>query len=148
MGILGVPHYTTLHKANRRLAARCRLPARLLGALPSAVTWDAAVGSVALPPFDSTGLDCGQRGAYCVRRRSSASKRWQRLTYRRCRRLELAVDTTNHVILAAFAGYSPRPDTDRLPCPLLKATRQQVKVKSPRVADAGYDSEPNHKLCA
>ena len=140
VGILGVPHYTTLHKASKRLL---RLPRarRLLAA-----TIRRHLGRrrwVRRAAFDSTGLDCGQRSAYYVRRRSSTSKAWQRLTYRRYAKLELAIDTTNHVILAAFAGYGPRPDTDRY-VPLLKATRQQVKVKS-TVADAGYDSEPNHK---
>src|SRR6202030_2172071 len=75
--------------------------------------------------------------------RLSFVEAWQRLTYRRYAKLELAIDTTNHVILAAFAGYGPRPDADRY-VPLLQATRRQVKVKA-TVADAGYDSEPNHK---
>ena len=64
------------------------------------------------------------------------------MTYSRSAKLELAVDTANHVVRAAFAGRGPRPDTDRY-VPLLKATRAQVKVKA-TVADAGYDSEPNH----
>jgi hypothetical protein len=88
-------------------------------------------------------LDCGHRSAYYVRRRSATSKRWQRLTYSRYAKLELAVDTANHVVLAAFAGRGPRPDTDRY-VPLLKATLRQVGVKA-TVADAGYDSEPNHE---
>jgi hypothetical protein len=140
VGILGVPHYTTLQKASKRLL---RLPRarRLLAA-----TIRRHLGRrrwVRQAAFDSTGLDCGHRSAYYVRRRSSTSKAWQRLTYRRYAKLELAIDTTNHVILAAFAGQGPRPDTDRY-VPLLKATQQQVQVKS-TVADAGYDSEPNHK---
>jgi Transposase DDE domain len=140
VGILGVPHFTTLHKASKRLL---RLPRarRLLAA-----TIRRHLGRrrwVRRAAFDSTGLDCGHRSAYYVRRRSATNKAWQRLTYRRFAKLELAIDTTNHVILAAFAGSGPRPDTDRY-VPLLKATRRQVKVKA-TVADAGYDSEPNHK---
>jgi hypothetical protein len=64
------------------------------------------------------------------------------VTYRRYAKLELAVDTANHVILAAFAGRGPRPDTDRY-VPLLQATLRQVEVTA-TLADAGYDSEPHH----
>src|SRR5271163_2473465 len=135
IGLRCVPHWTTLQKASRRLL---RLPRarRLLRA-----TIRRHLGRrrrVRLAALDSTGLDCGHRSHYYVRRRSATSKRWQRLTYRRFAKLELAIDTTNHVILAAVAGYGPRPDTDRY-VPLLKATRRQVNVKA-TVADAGYDS--------
>ena len=126
VGLRCVPHFTTLHKASKRLL---RLPRarRLLGA-----TIRRHLGRrlrVQRAAFDSTGLDCGHRSAYYVRRRSATSKAWQRLTYRRFAKLELAIDTTNHVILAAVAGYGPRPDTDRY-VPLLKATQRQVKVKA------------------
>jgi hypothetical protein len=139
IGLWGVPHFTTLQKASKRLL---RLPRarRLLTA-----TIRRHLGrrrSVRRAAFDSTGLDCGQRSYYYVRRRSATNKKWQRVAYRHYAKLELAVDTANHVILAAFAGRGPRPDTDRY-VPLLKATQQQVKVKS-TVADAGYDSEGNH----
>lgn len=49
----------------------------------------------------------------------------------------------NHVVLACLVGAGPRPDTDRF-VPLLKATQRQVRVDA-AVADAGYDSEPNHQ---
>jgi Transposase DDE domain len=139
VGLRGLPHFTTLQKASRRLL---RLPRarRLLGAtirrlLPRR-------RRVRRAAFDSTGLDCGHRSFYYVRRRSATSKVWQRVTYRRYAKLELAVDTANHVVLAAFSGYGPRPDTDRY-VPLLQATRRQVQVDA-TVADAGFDSEPNH----
>ena len=78
-----------------------------------------------------------------MRRRQATNQRWQRLAYRHYAKLELAVDTVNHVILAALAGRGPRPDTDRY-VPLLKATLGQVRVDA-TLADAGYDSEPNHE---
>ena len=53
------------------------------------------------------------------------------------------MDTANHVVLACLAGRGPRPDTDRFK-PLLKATCAQVQVDA-TLADAGYDSEPNHQ---
>lgn len=139
-GLRGVPHFTTLQKASRRLL---RLPRarRLLGVtirrlLPRRRRVQRAA-------FDSTGLDCGHRSYYYVRRRSATNKRWQRVAYSRYAKLELAVDTVNHVVLAATAGRGPRPDTDRF-VPLLKATLAQVRVDA-ALADAGYDSEPNHR---
>jgi hypothetical protein len=139
-GLRFVPHFTTLQKASRRLL---RLPRarRLLGAtIRRHMGRRRRVKRVA---FDSTGLDCGQRSFYYVRRRCATSKRWQRVTYSRYAKLELAVDTANHLVLAALTGRGPRPDTDRF-VPLLKATLGQVRVGSV-LADAGFDSEPNHR---
>lgn len=140
IGLRCTPHFTTLQKASQRLL---RLPRarRLLAA-----TIRRHLGRrrrVRRAAFDSTGLDCGHRSSYYVRRRSAVSKRWQRLTYRHYAKLELAVDTVNHVVLAALAGRGPRPDTDRY-VPLLQATLRNVRVDA-TVADAGYDSEPNHQ---
>jgi hypothetical protein len=140
VGLRGVPHFTTLQKASRRLL---RLPRarRLLGA-----TIRRHLGRRRRVPraaFDSTGLDCGHRSLYYIRRRSATSKRWQRVAYSRYAKLELAVDTVNHVVLACLVGRGPRPDTDRY-VPLLKATLGQVRVDA-TLADAGYDSEPNHQ---
>src|SRR6202022_4639969 len=105
VGLRSVPHFTTLQKASRRLL---RLPRarRLLGA-----TIRRHLGRrrrVRRAAFDSTGLDCGHRSAYYVRRRSATSKQWQRVTYRRYAKLELAVDTVNHVVLACLPGRGPR----------------------------------------
>jgi hypothetical protein len=140
VGLRCVPHFTTLHKASKRLLRVPRARRLLRATIRRHLKGRRSVRRAA---FDSTGLDCGYRSAYYVRRRSATSKAWQRVTYRRYAKLELAVDTANHVVLAALTSSGPHPDTDRY-VPLLKATRQQVEVKS-TVADAGYDSEPNHQ---
>ena len=54
----------------------------------------------------------------------------------------MAVDTVNHLIIGCLVGYGPRPDVDRY-VPLLQATLRNVAVDV-ALADAGYDSEPNH----
>jgi hypothetical protein len=140
IGLRCVPHFTTLQKASRRLL---RLPRarRLLQA-----TIRRHLGRrhrVRRAAFDSTGFELGQRSSYYVRRRSATSKRWQRLTYRRFAKLELAVDTVNHLVVGCLVGRGPRPDTDRY-VPLLQATLRHVKLEA-SLADAGYDSEPNHR---
>jgi hypothetical protein len=141
IGLRGVPHFTTFQKASKRLLrfARAR---RLLGAtIRHHLRRRRRVRRAAL---DSTGLDCGRRSYYYVRRRSATSKQWQRVAYSRYAKLELAVDTANHVILASLPGRGPHVDTDRF-VPLLQATLRQVRVHT-ALADAGYDSEPNHQF--
>jgi hypothetical protein len=140
IGLRGVPHFTTLQKASRRLLRLPRARRLLAATIRRHLQRRRRVRRAA---FDSTGLDCGHRSLYYVRRRNATSKRWQRVAYSRYAKLELAVDTVNHVVLAAVAGRGPRPDTDRF-VPLLKATLGQVRLDA-ALADAGYDSEPNHQ---
>ena len=140
IGLTDVPHFTTLQKASVRLL-RCRRVRRLLHVtirrrLPRR-------RRVRRAAFDSTGLDCGHRSYYYVRRRSATNPRWQRVAYSHYAKLELAIDTASHVILAAVTGRGPRPDTDRF-VPLLDAALATVRLAAV-LADAGYDSEPNHR---
>lgn len=135
-----VPHFTTLHKASRRLLRLPRARRLLSATIRRHLKRRRRVRRAA---FDSTGLDCGHRSFYYVRRRSATSKRWQRVAYSRYAKLELVVDTVNHVILTAAAGRGPRPDTDRF-IPLLRSTLGQVRLDA-ALADAGFDSEPNHQ---
>jgi hypothetical protein len=140
LGLRRVPHFTTLHKASKRLLRLPRTRRLLNGTLQRRLKRRRRVQRAA---FDSTGLDCGQRSIYYVRRRAATSKQWQRVAYSRYAKLELSVDTQTHLILAARMGRGPRVDTDCF-VPLLEATLDQVRV-STVLADAGYDSEPNHQ---
>jgi hypothetical protein len=140
VGLRSVPHFTTLQKASRRLLRLPRARRLLAATIRRQLRRRRRVRRAA---FDSTGLDCGHRSFYYIRRRCATSKRWQRVAYSRYAKLELAVDTANHVVLASLAGRGPRPDTDRF-VPLLKATLRQVRLDAV-VADAGFDSEPNHQ---
>jgi hypothetical protein len=140
VGLRCVPHFTTLHKASQRLLRQPRAQ-RLLGAIiRRRLGRRRRVRRAAL---DSTGLECGHRSLYYIRRRCATGKQWQRVAYRRYAKLELAVDTVNHLVLACLVGRGPRPDTDRY-VPLLRATLRQVHVDA-ALADAGYDSESNHR---
>jgi hypothetical protein len=135
-----VPHFTTLQKASVRLLRFARVRRLLAVTIRRRLKRRRRVSQAA---FDSTGLDCGQRSYYYVRRRSATDKRWQRVAYRRYAKLELVVDTNSHVVLATLPGRGPRPDADRF-IPLLQATVRQVRLAA-ALADAGYDSEPNHQ---
>lgn len=140
IGLTDVPHFTTLQKASVRLLRFRRVRRLLRVTIRRRIPRRRRIRRAA---FDSTGLDCGHRSYYYVRRRSAANPRWQRVRYSRYAKLELAVDTANHVILAALVGRGPRPDSDRF-VPLLNATLEVVRPAA-ALADAGFDSEPNHR---
>jgi hypothetical protein len=135
-----VPHFTTLHKAARRLL-KLRLADRLLNATAHLCHQRRTV--VRRAALDSTGLQCGHASSYYVRRRARDGKSYQHTTYRRFAELEAAVDCSSHVIIAAIPRRGPRVDTDRF-VPLLENALRRVRILA-ALADAGYDSEPNHR---
>lgn len=140
LGLRLVPHYTTLQKASQRLLT---LPAanQLLTATLRRVLGRRR--KVALAAFDSTGLQCGRASSYFVRRRARGKSQWQTTTYKRFAKLEAAVDCDTHLIIAAIPRRGPRVDTDRF-VPLLESALRRVRLGTV-LADAGYDSEPNHR---
>src|ERR1700683_898047 len=135
-----VPHFTTLQKALRRLL-KLPIAQRLLTA-----TVQRFLGrrrKVRLSALDSTGLQCGHASSYYVRRRSRDNKSWQHKTYRRFSKLEAAGACSTPLTIAAIPRRGPAVDTDRL-VPLLEQALRRVKLVT-ALADAGYDSEPNHR---
>jgi hypothetical protein len=144
IGLKDAPHFTTLHKASRRLLKLPRVK-RLLDA--SVRRFMGRRRRVARAALDSSGLDAGHASRYYVRRRakgqSKGEKPAQNTRYRSYAKLGLAVDCSNHLIVAAEAGAGPRPDTDRF-VPLLDQALGRVSITAV-LADAGYDSEPNHR---
>jgi hypothetical protein len=140
LGLQVVPHFTTAQKASRRLL---RLPLARRLFRTTVHRFLKRRRSVPRAALDSTGLDCGHASRYYIRRRNGAKKDWQTVAYSRYAKLEAAFDCRSHLMLAALAGRGPRVDTDRF-VPLLDATLANVRVEA-ALADAGYDSEPNHR---
>ena len=135
-----VPHFTTLQKACRRLVT-LRRANRLLS-----TTVRRLMGRrrrVRLAAFDSTGLECGRRSHYYVRRRAKGASQPQKTRYSRYAKLEAAFECGTHLLLAAIPRRGPAVDTDRF-VPLLEEALRRVKLTT-ALADAGYDSEPNHR---
>jgi hypothetical protein len=140
VGLGRVPHFTTLHKAAGRLLRRPRARRLLSATLRRTLRGHRRPPRVA---FDSSGLECGHASLYFIRRRARKGSPWQTITYTRYAKLEIAVDCATHRIVGVLTGRGPRPDVDRF-VPLLDETL--VNVRPRRVlADAGYDSEPNHR---
>ena len=142
LGLRCVPHFTTLQKASQRLLTVPRAR-RLLGHTVQRFFRRQRRRRVQRVAFDSTGLDLGHRSAYYVRRRNGTAKRWQTVAYSRFAKLEAAVDCRSHLLLAVLVGRGPRPDSNRF-VPLLEATLANIRVRDV-LADAGYDSEANHR---
>jgi hypothetical protein len=135
-----VPHFTTLHKASRRLLQLSQTRRLLQATLRRHYKHRRRVKRVA---FDSTGLDCGHRSAYYVRRRNGTAKQWQIVAYHHYAKLEASIDCASHFVLAALVSRGPRVDVDRF-VPLLQATVPRLRPYAV-LADAGFDSEPNHR---
>jgi hypothetical protein len=140
LGLGRVPHWTTLQKACRRLLTLRRADRllthtvrRLLGRRRR----------VKLAAFDSTGLDCGRRSYYYVRRRSKGATAKQTVRYSRYAKLEAGFECATHVLIAAIPRRGPAVDVNRF-VPLLEQALRRVRLTT-ALADAGYDSEPNHR---
>jgi Transposase DDE domain len=140
LGLQAVPHYTTPQKASRRLLQRPRARRLFRTTIRRFLRRRQRLPRAAL---DSTGLDCGHASRYYIRRRASITSPWQTVTYTHFAKLEAAFDCQSHLMVGVLVGRGPRPDTDRF-VPLLDATLANVRLDS-ALADAGYDSEPNHR---
>jgi hypothetical protein len=144
IGLKDTPHWTTLQKASKRLL-RLPLVRELLDS--SVARFMGRRKRVATAAVDSTGFDAGHASRYYVRRRAKgqdkSEKPRQNTRYKRFAKLGVVVDCASHLILAAEAGRGPRPDVDRF-VPLLEQALGRVRIDK-SLADAGYDSEPNHR---
>jgi hypothetical protein len=134
------PHWTTLHKAAGRLLARRRVR-RLLG-----LTVRRVLGRrrrVKRAALDSTGFETGHTSHYYARRRRKGASGKEKVRYSRYAKLEAAFDCATHLVLGAIPRRGPAVDTDRF-IPLLDEALRRVKIRA-ALADAGYDSEGNHR---
>ena len=141
VGLTKVPHFTTLQKAAKRLLKRKGVD-QLIG-----TTLKLAMGrkkTVELAAIDSTGLQSHHCSSYYVKRRSRVKNLWQTTTYKRFPKVGIVCDVSNHMILEAQASRGPCPDVADFKKPLERATRL-VRILDV-VADAGYDSESNHRF--
>jgi transposase len=133
------PHFSTLHKAGKKLL---QLP------IANHLLWQSVQMVlkkylVPLAAVDSTGLQAGHISAYFVRRRSREPDLWQTTTYTRFPKLAVVGDCQTHLILAAITRRGPCPDVHQF-TDTMKHLVPNTRIKT-LLADAGYDSEANHK---
>jgi len=141
IGLKHVPHFTTLQKSSRHLLASAPVRRVLHSTIRMYYGRRRRVPSSAV---DSTGLECSSASGYFVRRRNRVTGPWKTVVYHHYPKLGVVSDTSCHFILAMRVGRGPRPDVDEFR-PLVKDALRTMSLLR-MVADAGYDSEPNHRF--
>ena len=136
-----VPHYTTLQKASKRIL-RFKIVNELL---ESSVKVVCKNKKIKLAAVDSTGLQSRHTSRYFVhRKRSKQLETYENTYYRRFPKLAVVCDCRNHLVLAAITTRGPSVDVNQFERIIsLTAARYEIKHL---LADAGYDSEANHRL--
>jgi hypothetical protein len=140
LGLPCIPHFTTVHKAAARLLVRRRVRRLLDFTVRRVLGRRQRVKRAAL---GSTGFAAGHTSHYCAKRRTKGASAKEKVRYSRFAKLEAAFDCATPVVLGVIPRRGPAVDTDRF-VPLLVEALQRVKITT-ALADAGYDSEPNHR---
>jgi DDE family transposase len=136
-----IPHYTTLQKASRRLLTLPRVRRLLKASIRLHFGRRQRIKSAAA---DSTGLESTSASAYFVRRRAHQTSPWKTVVYHRYPKLGLVCDIHTHFVVAGRPGRGPRPDVDEFQT-LVEETLRCIQPQ--RIcADAGFDSEGNHRF--
>lgn len=137
------PHFTTLHKASRRLTSQQTIEKMLRGILVLATQAKISKKSVALAAMDGTGFESRHVSRYFTARRTQGQKSKPiSMLYTRFPKVGIVVDIANHLILSGVPDRGPRFDIAHFKIALQSAAMQKrIHIL---VADAGYDSESNH----
>lgn len=136
-----VPHFTTLQKAANRLLTY-RLVDQLL---ESTVKTVCKRRKIKLAAVDSTGLEARHISKYFVRRkRVKQLETYEETYYRRWPKLAVVCDCSNHMVLSLLAVRGPGVDVNQFE-KILTPAAQKFSIDH-ILADAGYDSESNHRF--
>ena len=150
IGLKKTPDHSTLHKAAKRFFGATVSPRLLAASVHLMMGRPPKRRLVRQAAADSTGFESGHRSPYFVRRRQRGQKHaknplYQTATYTRFPKLTYLIDCATHQALALLTGRGPKSDVDELGPLLAKLPRGVTILKL--LADAGFDSEPNHELC-
>lgn len=140
IGLIQVPHYTTLQKAAANLL-RASIANQLLDTTVQTLK---KKPSIPLAAIDSTGLEAGHISRYFVRRkRVKELETYESTYYRRWPKLSIVCDCHSHMILSAISTRGPSVDVNQFQ-KTLKPAAEKYAIEH-ILADAGYDSESNHR---
>jgi hypothetical protein len=143
IGLRVVPHFTTFHKAARRLLRYSRAKRILRNTVRLAVRNHLVQKTVALAAVDGTGLESHHASVYYVRRKAQGGQSEPATTYSRFPKMGLLCDCRSHFVLSVVPGRGPGPDIQHFRQALDEALRA-VGIDT-LAADAGYDSEASHQ---
>jgi transposase len=136
-----VPHYTTLQKAAERLLCH-GIATQLLDGTVETIRKNT---HIRLAAIDSTGLEAGHTSKYFVRRKHPRKPgEYEHTHYRRWPKLSVSSDCGNHLILSVVTTRGPSPDINMFKNVVIPAA--QKYLIDHLLADAGYDSEANHRF--
>jgi hypothetical protein len=141
LGMKQVPHFTTVQKAAHRLLQTAPARRLLEASIRNHLGRKRRVERAAI---DSTGLECSCASGYFVRRRHRVEDPWKAVVYHHYPKLGVVSGTDDHFIYAFQASRGPRPDINEFR-PLVADAMRRIRI-SQLAADAGYDSEPNHRF--
>lgn len=146
IGLATIPHFTTLQKAADRLLISPCFRRLLDATVRTAVDRRVLQRRPRLTAVDTSGFESRHTSHYYAQRRKTSGKhgRKRRVVYRRFPKLGVLCDTTSHLILAARTSQGPQPDFGDF-APLLREARGRTGLLAV-AADAGFDSEANHRL--
>jgi hypothetical protein len=149
LGLKRVPDHSTLQKAAARLFPSCLSEKMLDASIRLMMAGRFRSRRVARAALDSSGFEARHVSSYFVRRRQRGQKQaknplFQTTTYQRFPKLAVLCDCRSHLILAAVTGRGPSPDHGDL-AKVLPRVPDHVTLER-LLADAGYDSEANHRL--
>jgi hypothetical protein len=139
--LANVPHFTTLQKASKRLLTS-PLANKLLDSTVKTVCKNKKIELAAL---DSTGLEAHHISRYFVRRkRIKHLEIYETSHYKRWPKLALCCDCHTHMVLSVITVRGPGVDINQFEKILSLAAKKYVIDHI--LADAGYDSESNHRF--
>jgi hypothetical protein len=144
IGLITVPHYTTLQKASRRLLKLDRVRSLIANTMQRV---RGRSKNVAYAAVDSSGFEAHHASRYFIWRTRVTKKGKEpkkRVTYKRYGKLLTIICCATHAIVAAVVSAGPTPDIDQLDG-VVAELPSSVTVAH-MVGDAGFDSAHNHSL--
>ena len=155
IGMRKAPDHNTLCRAASLLLRRCGV-ATLLDVMARWAALHRALGLSRKPlAIDSTYCQSHHVSRHYERRCSKQRQLWRRGrrrrtgrrgTLRKLPKLAVAAAGASHVILAAWAGSGAGSDHRHFECLLFDAWRRVPNRRFKTTADAGFDSEANHRI--
>ena len=142
LGLIHVPHYTTLQKASKALLKRKEIHKLITSILSIATEEHIMQPTVRIAAMDGTGFESHHESRYFVERRRMVGYEYESSIYKRFPKVGIVCDTKTHLILSGIPEQGPQFDRTHYLAALTEATKQkQIAVL---VADAIYGSEKAH----
>ena len=141
LGLKRVPHFTTLCAAHKRLFKKPQADRLMDQVIRRCQRQGLLPPKSPLAAIDSTGLESRHVSRYFIHRCQRQKAHWKG----RYPKLSAICDTRSHLVLGAVFGRGPKADHCEFEPTVRSAVRRQEITTL--VGDAGYDSEPGHRLC-